>query len=194
MPRSVNPKQPVFFADAGEFRRWLAANAATAGEIFLGYHKINPGKPSLTWPESVDEALCVGWIDGVRKRIDDHSYQIRFSARRADSVWSSINIARAEVLIREGRMQPAGLAAFGRRTARKSSIYSYEQEGTLTLSAEEITTFRRDKNAWAHLQSTPPEYRKSMIHWVVSASREATRVRRLQKFIEACAAGKRLVP
>jgi hypothetical protein len=126
--------EPRFFATPQEFRAWFEAHHADAGELLVGFHKKNSGRPSITWPESVDEALCFGWIDGIRRRIDDESYSIRFTPRRARSIWSAVNIARAGELIAEGRMTPAGLAAFEARDEQRSAIYSYEQRHRATLS------------------------------------------------------------
>lgn len=183
---------PVFFATAAGFRRWLARNAHRAGELVVGFRKVGTGLPSMTWPESVDEALCFGWIDGVRKRVNDATYQIRFTPRRPGSTWSAVNIAKAERLIAEGRMQPAGLEAFARRLAEKSRVYSYEQDEAATLTAAETRAFRRDKAAWRYFEAAPPGYRKTVLHWIGSARQPATRARRLEKLIAACAAAKRL--
>jgi uncharacterized protein YdeI (YjbR/CyaY-like superfamily) len=185
---------PVFFTTALEFRAWLSVNAATANELAVGFRKVGTGLPSLTWPESVDVALCFGWIDGVRKRIDDASYQIRFSPRRTGSIWSAVNIAKAEQLIAEGRMEPPGQAAFDLRTERKSAIYSYEQEGGPALAPSELEEFRKNGPAWAYFQALPPGYRRTMTHWIVSTKQPAARARRLMKFMDSCAAGIRLLP
>lgn len=182
---------PHFFADAAAFRAWLADHAGSARELIVGFHKVGSGLPSMTWPESVDEALCVGWIDGVRKRIDEQSYQIRFTPRKPDSIWSAINIAKVEALSAQGRMQPVGLAAFALRSNAKSVIYSYEQSQTASLTAEELHSFKRHKAAWAYWQTTPPGYRKQMLYRVTSAKRPETRAARLQKLIDCSAAGQR---
>ena len=188
------PQSPVFFENAAAFRRWLEKNGGRTTELFVGFHKVGTGKPSLTWPESVDEALCFGWIDGVRKRIDDSSYLIRFTPRKLDSIWSAVNIAKVKGLTAQGRMQPAGIAAFARRTQRKSSVYSYEQVGTLLLTAEEIHEFKKKSaTAWQYFEASPPSYRKTIVHWVTSARRPATRARRLARLVAACKAGERLV-
>jgi uncharacterized protein YdeI (YjbR/CyaY-like superfamily) len=191
---AVKPPAPAlaFFATAGDFRRWLARNAHRAEELVVGFHKVGSGLPSMTWPESVDEALCFGWIDGVRKRVDGTAYQIRFTPRKPGSTWSAVNIAKAERLIAEGRMQPAGLEAFARRIAEKSRVYSYEQDEAASLTAAETKAFRRDKAAWRYFESAPPGYRRTVLHWIVSARQPATRERRLAKLIAACAAGRRL--
>lgn len=184
---------PVFFEDAAAFRAWLARNAARASDLVVGFRKAGSGMPSLSWAESVEEALCFGWIDGVRKRIDEHSYQIRFTPRKAGSVWSTVNIAKARALVDRGRMRPAGLEAFARRSERRSGIYSYEQAGDPALEAEEAGDFKRNKAAWRYFGSAPPGYRRTMLHWVASAKRPATRARRLSQLIAACAAGTRIL-
>jgi uncharacterized protein YdeI (YjbR/CyaY-like superfamily) len=194
MPPSPTSESPRFFPTAAEFRAWLAQHGSTFSHLIVGFYKVGSGKPSLTWPESVDEALCFGWIDGVRKRIDDVSYLIRFTPRKPQSVWSSVNIARAEALIAEGRMQSVGLKAYERRTERKSSVYSYEQAGVLGFDPVESRLFQQNKEAWAYFERQPPSYRRTMIYWVVSAKQPATRDRRLAKLIESCASGVRLLP
>src|ERR1044071_3495969 len=150
--------KPVFFASQDDFRRWLAANHDKADELLVGFWKVGSGKPSMTWPESVDQALCFGWIDGVRKRIDDESYSIRFTPRKRDSVWSAVNIKRAEELKRLGVMREAGLRAFEARDEEKSRVYSYER-ATASFSPEEEKTFRANRKAWAYFAAQPPGYR-----------------------------------
>ena len=141
MAVSTTSRTPSFFASAAEFCAWLERHAATQAELLVGYHKVGSGRASMSWPESVDEALCFGWIDGVRKRIDEHTYQIRFTPRRPGSTWSAVNIAKAASLGASGRMRPAGVTAFACRTERKSSVYAYEQAGTLELGPEELRAF-----------------------------------------------------
>jgi uncharacterized protein YdeI (YjbR/CyaY-like superfamily) len=194
MTRRSSPPAPLYFASASAFRSWLAANSATSSELVVGFYRVGTGRPSLTWPESVDEALCFGWIDGVRKRVDDHAYQIRFTPRKKDSIWSAVNITRARALIAEGRMMPAGLAAFRKRIARRSSVYSYEQAGALELEPGELRMLRKNKAAWKYFQNVAPSYRRTMLYWIVSAKQKATRARRLARLIEASAAGVRLLP
>lgn len=156
---------PKFFKTPSAFRKWLAAHHATVKELWVGYYKKGTGKPSITWPESVDQALCFGWIDGVRKSIDEDSYKIRFSPRRTTSIWSAINIKRATELIKEGLMQPAGLKAFQARKEYRSGIYSYEQR-----SAELVEPYagklKRNKAAWKFFQAQAPSYRKTMNWWM----------------------------
>ncbi|MEO8386629.1 MAG: YdeI/OmpD-associated family protein [Betaproteobacteria bacterium] len=183
---------PTFFATPADFRAWLVRHAATSTELIVVFHKKGSGNPSITWQESVDEALCVGWIDGVRKRIDEGSYQIRFTPRKSISNWSAINIARVAVLSNQGRMKPAGLVAFALRSEAKSGIYAYEQMESVVLSPEFEARFRRHNNAWGFFEAQPPGYRKQMIWRIVSAKQEATREKRLMGLIEASKAGKRL--
>jgi len=183
---------PKFFPTPKAFRIWLKSNAATATELLVGFHKVDSGKPSMTWSESVDEALCFGWIDGVRKRIDDDTYFIRFTPRKPTSIWSNVNIAKFRQLESEGRMTPAGAKAFAHRKEAKSGIYAFEQAATAELSAAELRTFKREKAAWKFFEATPPGYKKVILHWVTTAKREETRAARLVKLMEACAAGERL--
>ena len=181
----------VFFPTPAHLRKWLSRNHSTATELWAGFYKKDTGRPSITWQESVDEALCVGWIDGVRKRIDEESYKIRFTPRRATSIWSAVNIARVAVLEKEGRMQPAGRAAFARRRVNKSGIYSYEQR-PVDLPEPYASRLRANRAAAAFLEAQPPSYRKLVAWWVVSARKEDTRQARVAKLIDLCAAGKRV--
>lgn len=183
---------PRFFASAAAFRTWLEKHASTASELLVGFHKVDSGRASMTWSESVDEALCVGWIDGVRKRIDDHSYCIRFTPRKPTSIWSAINIAKVEKLRAQGRMTDRGERAFAHRSEAKSVVYAYEQVSSATLSAEEVRTFKQREGAWTYFEATPPSYRKVILHWITTAKRAETRASRLAKLIDACAAGQRL--
>ena len=183
---------PTFFATPAHFRAWFAQHAATQTELIVGFYKRDAGKPSITWPESVDEALCVGWIDGVRKRIDDEAYMIRFTPRKPTSTWSAINIERVRVLTEEGRMTEAGLKAFALRREAKSKIYAYEQAETATLTPQEEKLFRKNKAAWKFFEAQPPGYRHQMLWRIVSAKREATRAARLAKLVEASQNGLRL--
>lgn len=184
--------EPLYFASPAEFAAWLAEHAATATELVVGFHKVDSGVPSMTWPQSVDEALCVGWIDGVRKRVDELRYQIRFTPRRPTSIWSRVNIDRVAVLTAEGRMRPAGLAAFDKRTERRSIVYSYEHEGEVVLLPDMEKRFRRERAAWAWFEAQPPGWRRQMLRWVLSAKQDATRERRLAQLMAAAAEGRRL--
>lgn len=184
---------PTFFATPQAFRQWLQRHAADARELIVGFYKVGSGRSSMTWSESVDEALCFGWIDGIRRRVDEHSYCIRFTPRKPTSIWSAVNIAKVEQLQAAGRMTPAGLAAFALRAAHKSAIYSHEQASAAELPAPLLRVFQRHKAAWRFFQeSTPSSYRKSMLHWVTSAKRDATREARLAELVAACAAGERV--
>jgi uncharacterized protein YdeI (YjbR/CyaY-like superfamily) len=183
--------KPRFFRAPAEFRAWLEKNHATARELLVGLHKRATGRPSLTWPESVDEALCFGWIDGVRRRIDEERYSIRFTPRRPGSIWSRANTKRVEELTREGRMHEAGLKAFRARDPKKTGVYSFERERA-AFTPELERQFRACPEAWRYFQSAPPWYRRVTTHWVVTAKREATRERRLQHLIDASSRGERI--
>jgi len=189
---AFDPSGARFFASPAALRAWLAKHHETATELWVGFHKKGTGRPSLTWSESVDEALCFGWIDGVRKRVDDERYVIRFTPRKPASTWSAVNIAKMEALLAAGRVAPAGRAAWQRRSEAKSRIYSYEQRRKATFPPELARRFRADKGAWAFFAAQPPGYRSVATFWVVSAKREATRLRRLQKLVDCSAEGRRL--
>ena len=182
--------EPTFFATPAEFRDWLEVHHADAPELLVGYYKKGSGRASMTWPESVDEALCFGWIDGIRRRIDDERYSIRFTPRRARSVWSAVNIRRAGELIAEGRMTPAGLAAFEARDEERSAIYSYEQRHRAKLEPEQEARLRADPAVWEWFQARPPSWQRAAVYWVTSAKKPETRERRLAKLIEDAAAGR----
>jgi uncharacterized protein YdeI (YjbR/CyaY-like superfamily) len=169
-------------------RGWLEAHHAASRELLVGYHKKGSGSPSITWAESVDQALCFGWIDGVRRRLDDVRYTIRFTPRAAGSTWSAKNIARVAELTEMGLMRPAGLAAFERRTEARSAIYSFEK-GEVELGRAYERRFRADRAAWTFFKSKPPSYRRAATWWVVSAKREETRSRRLATLIDDSANG-----
>ena len=183
--------KPTFFAKPEEFRRWLKRNHETADELLVGYWKKGSGKPSMTWPQSVDEALSFGWIDGVRRRIDDESYSIRFTPRRRGSIWSAVNIKRVAELKKLGRMSPAGLRAFEARDEKKSAIYSYENRPR-ELAPEYETRFRANKKAWQYWSTQPPGYRRQLTYWVMEAKKEETRERRLAQLIDDSAHGRRI--
>ena len=181
--------QIIFFASPSDLRKWFKTQHATAQELWVGYYKKNSGKPSITWPESVDEALCFGWIDGIRKSIDDVSYTIRFTPRKPGSTWSAVNIKRVQELAGQGLVQPAGLTAFQARKENKSGIYSYEQRSAkLPIPYEKI--LKKNKAAWEFFRAQPPSYRKAASWWVASAKQEETRLRRLDKLIEDSAHGR----
>ncbi len=188
------PVDPIYFESAAELRDWFDANHATATELWIGYHRKATGRPSLTWSEVVDEALCVGWIDGVRYSVDADRFTQRLTPRRRGSNWSAINIAKVEELIGQGRMRPAGLAAFAARSEERSAIYSYEQRHAATLEAAEEAEFRANAAAWAWFEARPRSYRQTATHWVVSAKRPETRARRLATLIEDSAAARPIGP
>jgi len=181
---------PTFFATAAEFRDWLERHHASAAELLVGFHRKGSGRPSVDWPQARDQALCFGWIDGVRRSLDEASYTIRFTPRRPGSLWSRVNLARFEALKAEGLMTPAGERAFAAGKAR-ASHYSYEDEPS-ALTAEEEARFRADTAAWADWQRRPPGYRRMALHWVTSAKKPETRARRLSTLIEDSAAGRKI--
>jgi uncharacterized protein YdeI (YjbR/CyaY-like superfamily) len=184
--------RPTFFRDAGAFRTWLRRHHRTTCELLVGFYKADSGKPSITWPESVDEALCFGWIDGVRRRVDELSYTIRFTPRKEGSIWSAVNIERARALIEQGKMVPAGLAAFRARRDNRSGVYSYEQRPRELV---EPYASMLDSNQAASLffSGQTPSYRRSATWWVLSAKKEETRVKRARALIELSAKGS-LIP
>lgn len=183
--------QPTFFASQSDFRKWLEGNHNKKTELFVGFYKVNSGKPSMTWSQAVDQAICFGWIDGVRKSIDQDVYFIRFTPRKPTSIWSSVNIKKVEELSNQGLMQPAGLASFAFRKEHKSRIYAYEKEAII-LSAGFEEKFKENKKAWAFFQSLPPSYHKSAINWVMTGKQEATRVKRLEELIKDSEAGRKI--
>jgi uncharacterized protein YdeI (YjbR/CyaY-like superfamily) len=197
--------QPTFFPDAATFRAWLKAHHATAEELSVGFRKKATGAPSISWPEARDEALCFGWIDGVRPRIDDavgaalspgqgdggpNSYRIRFTPRRKGSIWSRVNIARYEALTAEGKMTEAGVRAWEENKGR-TGVYAYENEQA-SLTRAETALFKKSKAAWADWEKRPPGYRKLCLHWIASAKRPETRARRLATLIEDSEAGRKI--
>jgi uncharacterized protein YdeI (YjbR/CyaY-like superfamily) len=184
--------KPEFFQTPADFGTWLEKNHATATELWVGFYKKDSGKPSITWPESVDQALCFGWIDGIRKGVDKISYQIRFTPRRRGSIWSAINIKRAKELVRQKQMRPTGLKAFAARIENKSGIYSYEQRST-ELEEPYATYLKKNKAASNFFKKQPPSYRKMIGWWIISAKKEETRTARLAKLISESAKGKRLL-
>lgn len=180
-----------YFATPAELRAWLEANHDHATELWVGFHRKETGTPSVTWPEVVDEALCVGWIDGIRKRVDDRRFAIRLTPRKRGSVWSALNIANVERLAAQGRMRPAGIAAFERRDDARSLVYSYER-ATAALDPDHEARFRANAEAWAFWVRQPPGYRKLAAWYVLSARLHETRARRLDQLIADSAAGRRL--
>jgi uncharacterized protein YdeI (YjbR/CyaY-like superfamily) len=189
-----NVMEPTTFERPEDFRAWLEQHHGTERELWVGYYKKGSGRASMTWRESVDEALCFGWIDGVRKRIDVDRYMIRFSPRRAGSVWSAVNIRRVAALTEEERMHPAGLTAFRARREDRSGIYSYEQRDEAVLDPAFEERFRAKKKPWDAFQRMPRSYRQAAIRWVMTAKKEETRERRLATLIDASAAGRTVPP
>lgn len=187
---ALEPK-PTFFKTPTDFRKWLSKHHDRKAELWVGFFKKASGAPSITWPESVDEALCFGWIDGVRKSIDETSYKIRFTPRRSRSIWSAVNIRRVAELTKEKRMQPPGEKAFANRLESKSGIYAYEQ-GQPELPETYAKELRRNRAAEKFFESQPPSYRRLAMWWIVSAKQEETRMKRLRKLIESSAAGRRI--
>lgn len=183
--------KPVFFRTPAEFRAWLAQHHGSKTELLVGFYKKDSGRPSLTWPESVDQALCFGWIDGLRKGIDELSYSIRFTPRQPGSIWSKVNITRAQALIAQGQMQPAGRRAFEARRENKSGLYSHEQ-GSIELAEPYSRLLKKNKAAWSFFQAQPASYRKAVAWWIVSAKKEETRLKRLEQLAASSAAGQRL--
>ena len=183
--------EPKFFANFADWHGWLQEYHGRKKELLVGFHKSGSGKPSITWPESVDAALCFGWIDGVRRRIDDVSYSIRFTPRKPRSVWSAVNIRRVEQLLQQGRMHPAGIKAFEARTEARSRIYSFEQESVEFDSTQE-DRFRANRTAWNFFRSQPPSYQRAATWWVVNAKRDETKAKRLALLIDDSAAGRTL--
>jgi uncharacterized protein YdeI (YjbR/CyaY-like superfamily) len=184
--------KPVFFDDAAAFRRWLENNHAKATELLLGFEKKSPGSASLTYPQALDEALCFGWIDGVRRSLGDGRWTVRFSPRKPKSTWSLVNIRHAERLRKEGRMAAPGLKAFDGRDRARSGLYSFEQRSALTFDREAVRTFRARPAAWRFLQAQPPGYRRLVTFWVMSAKKPETRQRRLARLIADSDAGRRV--
>ena len=181
----------VYFKYQHDFRAWLEKHHKTQPELLVGFYKKGSGKANMTWPESVDQALCFGWIDGVRRTVDQERYTIRFTPRRPGSIWSTVNIAKVEILKAEGFMEPAGLDAYLKRTPEKSSISSFENR-PLELEAAMLKKFKADKAAWSFFNSLAPSYKRTAIFHVMSAKQETTRQKRLGKLIDESRAGRRL--
>jgi uncharacterized protein YdeI (YjbR/CyaY-like superfamily) len=182
---------PLFFPDQNEFRQWLDKNFKTQSELLVGFYRVDSGKPSMTWSQSVDEAICYGWIDGIRKSIDKNSYCIRFTPRKPSSNWSKININKVEALKQKGLMTPAGLEAYHKKKDENSGIYSYENETEkLTSHFEEI--FRSSGPAWEFFINQAPSYKKMVIRWIMSARQEKTKLARLEKAINESTKQKRI--
>jgi uncharacterized protein YdeI (YjbR/CyaY-like superfamily) len=186
--------KPIFFATPQEFRAWLDVHHNTATELWVGLYKKGSGRPSITWPEAVDEALCFGWVDSVRQRIDDERYMNRFTPRKPTSNWSAVNVRRVEELTNQRRMRAAGLKAFRDRREDTTAVYSYEQRHLAKLEPAQERRFRAQKEAWAWFQAQPKGYRTTAVYWVASAKKPETRERRLDTLIEDSAQGRRVPP
>jgi uncharacterized protein YdeI (YjbR/CyaY-like superfamily) len=182
----------IFFASAGEWRGWLEEHHATASEVWIGYWKKHTGKATLVWSDAVDEALCFGWIDGQIRRIDDERHAQRFTPRKPGSNWSKVNVEKVARLTEEGRMRPAGLAAFEARREDRTGIYSFEVENDPAEVARVEAALRADPEAWAFLATQAPSYRRVAIHRILSAKREATREKRLAELIADSRAGRKI--
>jgi uncharacterized protein YdeI (YjbR/CyaY-like superfamily) len=182
---------PGYFRSPAEFRRWLEKNHRSARELLVGYYKKDTGKPSLTWPESVAEALCFGWIDGIRRSVDAQRYTIRFTPRRTRSTWSAINIRLMKELEAAGKMTDAGRAAFAARMPEKSRIYTYEQRKEVRLAPTLVKRFKKHRSAWTFFTTQAPSYQKKAVTWVMNAKTPATRESRFARLLASAAAGKR---
>jgi uncharacterized protein YdeI (YjbR/CyaY-like superfamily) len=181
--------EPKFFKTQHDFRKWLEANHDKKDEIIVGFYKVGSGKPSMTWSEAVDQAICFGWIDGVRRKYDEDSYTNRFTPRRPRSNWSAVNIAKVAELTKNGLMRPAGIAAYEKREEARSGVYAYEN--STEFSAEFEQKFKSNRKAWEFFSSQAPWYRRVSVHRVMSAKQEKTRNDRLEKLIAASEKGER---
>ena len=177
--------KPCYFRSPDEFRSWLAEHHVKCTELLVGFYKKDSGRPSITYPEALDQALCFGWIDGVRKSVDEFSYTVRFTPRKKDSYWSKINTKRANELVKMGLMQPAGLKAFNARDRTATKRYSFERANA-KLPRVYVARFKAIPEAWAFFRSQAPYYQRVASWWVISAKQEETRLRRLQTLIEHC--------
>ncbi|HSL77794.1 MAG TPA: YdeI/OmpD-associated family protein [Candidatus Limnocylindrales bacterium] len=193
MTSRPDPSDVLFFASPGELRDWFDANHDTADELWLGYYKKATGRPTITWSDAVDEALCVGWIDSVRYSLDDARSAQRFTRRRKGSVWSAINVRKVGELTAQGRMRPAGVAAFEARDPERTAIYSYEREDA-ALRDDEIERLRGNQGAWADWERRSRSYKRTVTYWIASAKKPETRARRLDALIEAAARGEPVGP
>ncbi len=181
----------TFFRDQHEFRKWLEKYHEQATELLVGFYKVSSGKPSMSWSQSVDQALCFGWIDSTRRAIDEESYCIRFTPRKTTSIWSAVNIKKVEELSKAGVMTPAGLQAFSHRKESKSKIYAHEKDPAGLATAYE-KLFKKHKTAWIFFEHQAPSYKRMVIHWIMSAKQEKTRLSRLEKAIAESGQQKRI--
>ncbi|MFO0599895.1 MAG: YdeI/OmpD-associated family protein [Myxococcaceae bacterium] len=185
---------PTFFATPAHFRAWLEKHHAVKTELLVGFYKTDSGKPSITWPESVDQALCFGWIDGVRRGVSAEAYTIRFTPRKPTSIWSAINVAKVEALTKAGLMREAGLAAYEKRKASRTAVYSFERFHAAKFTADQAAALKANAKAKKWFDAQAPSYQRQATHWVVSAKKEETREKRLQQLIKDCAAGRPIPP
>jgi len=189
----MDHKDITYFVSSADFRQWFEKNYEQATELWVGFYKKGSGKPSITWPEAVDQALCFGWIDGIRKSVDDSSYTIRFTPRKARSIWSAVNIRKIKELTELGLMKPAGLDIFEKRDEKNANLYSFEQE-SMNLGEVYEKIFRENEKAWSFFQTQVPSYKKPAIWWVISAKQEVTRLSRLKTLIKDSEAGIKIAP
>lgn len=182
--------KPKFFSSPAQFCEWLERNHNSATELLVGFHKKSSGKKSITYPEALDEALCFGWIDGVRKNVDETSYTIRFTPRKPKSIWSLVNVRHVDRLTKEGRMRPAGVEAYARRDPKRTGIYAFENRPR-EFSPQFEKAFRQNKIAWTFFEKQPPGYKRTIVFWVMSAKREETRMKRFKQLVELSARGLR---
>lgn len=189
--KSISKESVTFFKTQDDFREWLEINHEKVMELIVGFYKVKSGKPSMNWSQSVDQALCFGWIDGIRKSMDEESYSIRFTPRKNTSNWSEINIKKVEELTRAGLMKPAGMKAFSFRKESKSGIYSYENEAE-SFDYQDEKLFRENEKAWEFFMKQTPSYRKAVVRWINSAVQKITRQSRLEKTIKQCEKQKRI--
>jgi len=186
--RAAAPEAPKFFATPAAFRAWLEQHHERETELLVGFYKRDSGKPSMTWPESVDEALCFGWIDGVRRSLGDEAYSIRFTPRKPRSIWSAVNVAKIEALRKAGKLHPNGLKAYEARTPERTAVYSFERKTAAELPEAFAKRLQANKRAARYFAEQAPWYQRATIHWVISAKREETRERRMAQLIECSAA------
>jgi uncharacterized protein YdeI (YjbR/CyaY-like superfamily) len=186
------PPLSLCFDNAPAFRQWLASNAASCTELLVSFDKVATGRPCMSYSDSVDEALCFGWIDGVRKRIDDQTYSIRFTPRKPTSIWSAVNVAKVQRLQSEHRMTLQGEKAFALRRPARSGIYAHEQAAPADMTRDELQAFKRNVDAWKFFEASPAGYKKQVLHWTTSAKRDDTRASRFARLVQACTAGERL--
>ncbi len=179
---------PTFFSTQAQFREWLEQHHKTETELIVGYYKVKSGIPGITWSQSVDEALCFGWIDGVRKSIDEQSYQIRFTPRRKTSIWSPVNLEKVKTLTKQGLMQQAGLDIYNKRAKSKPADYAFTKK-ELFMPPQYVSIFKKKNKAWSYFNALAPSYKKLSIHWVISAVQEKTQLKRLNELIASSEKG-----